>query len=230
MLRNLTRLNQAIGLKSRSLSTTSQARGKIYELRTYSLVPQKVGEFLALSRDKFDLRTKHSVLLGYWTAELGGLNQVVHLWEYESLSARAEVRAKLGADPEWQSLYFQRILPWLQHQDNLTLTSLTDLAGSCQTSGIYEIWQLSMKNLGWTEQALRTAASLQSDNRRLCGVFKSDFGPMNTAVMVWNHQSIDQSASLKRDLFTSAEGKALWDNVADGQSKLMAATPFSPWK
>ena len=22
------------------------------------------------------------VLLGYWTTELGGLNQVVHLWEY----------------------------------------------------------------------------------------------------------------------------------------------------
>ena len=47
----------------------------------------QVGEFLALSKDKFHLRTSHSVLLGYWTTELGGLNQVVHLWEYGRLQS-----------------------------------------------------------------------------------------------------------------------------------------------
>ena len=31
---------------------------------------------MALSKDKFHLRTEHSKLLGYWTVELGGLNQV----------------------------------------------------------------------------------------------------------------------------------------------------------
>ena len=35
-----------------------------------------------LLQEKFHLRTQHSVLLGYWTTELGGLNQVVHLWQY----------------------------------------------------------------------------------------------------------------------------------------------------
>ena len=32
--------------------------------RTYNLVPKDVGKFMALSKDKFHLRTKHSVLLG----------------------------------------------------------------------------------------------------------------------------------------------------------------------
>ena len=50
--------------------------------RTYDLVPKDVGKFLSLSAEKFHLRTSHSVLLGYWTTELGGLNQVVHLWQY----------------------------------------------------------------------------------------------------------------------------------------------------
>ena len=36
----------------------------------------QVGAFMALSKDKFHLRTEHSKLLGYWTVELGGLNQV----------------------------------------------------------------------------------------------------------------------------------------------------------
>ena len=53
------------------------------------------------------------------------------------------IRARLGADPEWQAEYFQRILPWLQHQDNTTLSSL---AGSPpgpgtthQGAGTYEV-------------------------------------------------------------------------------------------
>merc|ERR1712223_1609010 len=59
---------------------------------------------MALSKDKFHLRTEHSKLLGYWTVELGGLNQVTHLWEYDSYSHRAGVRAKLGGHQQWQIL------------------------------------------------------------------------------------------------------------------------------
>ena len=39
-------------------------------------------EYLTLTAEKFHLRTAHSILHGYWTVELGGVNQVVHLWEY----------------------------------------------------------------------------------------------------------------------------------------------------
>ena len=55
---------------------------KIYELRTYSIKPECMKPFLELTFEKFHLRTQFSVLHGYWTAELGGLNQVVHIWEY----------------------------------------------------------------------------------------------------------------------------------------------------
>merc|ERR1711892_1621066 len=80
-------------------NTSIKAAPPIYELRTYNLVPKEVGQFMELSKEKFHLRTQHSVLLGYWTSELGGLNQVVHIWQYDSFSHRARVRATLGADP-----------------------------------------------------------------------------------------------------------------------------------
>jgi hypothetical protein len=47
-----------------------------------------MGEFLALSNEKMHLRTNYSSLIGYWTTELGGINQVVHLWEYGEFSAK----------------------------------------------------------------------------------------------------------------------------------------------
>merc|ERR1711874_153247 len=74
-------------ISSRNLASSSISN-PIFELRTYDLVPKDVGKFLALSKEKFHLRTQHSVLLGYWTAELGG-------------------------DAAWQEEYFQQILPWL---------------------------------------------------------------------------------------------------------------------
>ena len=66
----------AVGVRPMSSSS------KIYELRTYSIKPECMKPFLELTFEKFHLRTQFSVLHGYWTAELGGLNQVVHIWEY----------------------------------------------------------------------------------------------------------------------------------------------------
>lgn len=55
---------------------------KLYELRTYTLKPARYAEFLKMSNEHMHLRTAHSKLIGYWTSELGGLNEVVHIWEY----------------------------------------------------------------------------------------------------------------------------------------------------
>jgi hypothetical protein len=38
-----------------------------------------------------------------------------------SYGERAGVRAKLAVDQAWQEEYFQKILPMLQHQENITL-------------------------------------------------------------------------------------------------------------
>ncbi len=38
-----------------------------------------------------------------------------------SYADRAGVRARLAVDRAWQEEYFQKILPMLQHQENITL-------------------------------------------------------------------------------------------------------------
>ena len=66
------------------------------ELRTYALKPSHFGKYIQLSNEKFHLRTAHSKLNGFWIHDLGGLNAVTHLWEYQDLADRAQVRANLG--------------------------------------------------------------------------------------------------------------------------------------
>lgn len=50
------------------------------------------------------IRKKHlGNLIGYFSSEIGPINEIVHIWGFESLDDRQARRAKLGADPEWQA-------------------------------------------------------------------------------------------------------------------------------
>ncbi|MDJ0388798.1 NIPSNAP family protein [Roseomonas sp. E05] len=59
-------------------------------------------------------------MVGYYTTEFGPLNQVIHLWAYESLEERRERRARLLADPTWKA-YAAKVRPMVFTQENKLL-------------------------------------------------------------------------------------------------------------
>jgi len=59
-------------------------------------------------------------LVGYFTVEIGPLNQVVHMWAYKDLAERAERRARLLADPAWQA-YAAKVQPLVLEQQSKIL-------------------------------------------------------------------------------------------------------------
>jgi hypothetical protein len=59
-------------------------------------------------------------LIGFFTTEIGPLNQVVHLWGYESLDERERRRAQMVADPAWKALA-PNILPMIKAQESKIL-------------------------------------------------------------------------------------------------------------
>lgn len=74
----------------------------IIEKRTYTFYPGKLAEFLALyEREGLEVHTRYLPLIGYFTTEIGTLNQVITMWGYASMAEREEKRARLYADPEW---------------------------------------------------------------------------------------------------------------------------------
>lgn len=74
-----------------------------YELRTYTLSPTRMADWLALYQsDALAVQTEHlGHLVGFFTTEFGEINQVVHIWAYQSLDDRAARRANMAADPRW---------------------------------------------------------------------------------------------------------------------------------
>ncbi len=93
------------------------------EIRTYTFIPGAVAKFMAIYQEKgLELQKKTlGHLVGYFTTEIGALNQTVHLWGYDSLDDRQRRRAALAADPNWQA-FLAEILPLLIRQESQILT------------------------------------------------------------------------------------------------------------
>jgi hypothetical protein len=92
----------------------------IVEMREYTLRAGTVAEYLQLY-EREGLAIQREILghmVGYYTTEVGpAVNQVVHLWAFESFEDREDRRARLAADPGWRS-YLQKIRPMLVEQRN----------------------------------------------------------------------------------------------------------------
>jgi hypothetical protein len=75
----------------------------IYEQRTYTCHPGKLQEFIdTYEREGVDLQMQVlGNLVGYFTTEIGPLNQAIHIWAFDSFEVRLARRAELWSKPEW---------------------------------------------------------------------------------------------------------------------------------
>ena len=75
----------------------------IVEMRTYTLKPLRTADFLNLyEQAALPLQLKYlGHLIGFYVSELGPLNQVVHLWGFDSLAERESRRLAMERDPGW---------------------------------------------------------------------------------------------------------------------------------
>ena len=94
------------------------ARRHVYELRTYTLKPDCFAHYIRHTNELFHLRTKHSALCGFWITEMGGQNEVVHIWEYDNLTHRKRVRDALIKDDDWALTYLGVVRPHFMRQEN----------------------------------------------------------------------------------------------------------------
>ena len=71
--------------------------------RTYSITPRKMAVYLkAFEELALPLVREHGFeLMGYYTVKHGPLNQVIHLWRYDSLADLEAKRAARDGDPRW---------------------------------------------------------------------------------------------------------------------------------
>ena len=77
----------------------------IVEKRTYTLKPGKAALYMKVY-EEFGLEPQTRILgnmFGWFTPEIGALNQIIHMWAYKDLADREQRRAALYKDEKWQA-------------------------------------------------------------------------------------------------------------------------------
>ena len=72
----------------------------IYELRTYTVTVGKMNDVVALYQaEGWPALSKHpKKLCGYFTGDIGALNQLVHLWKFDDDADRRAFHARKADD------------------------------------------------------------------------------------------------------------------------------------
>lgn len=73
----------------------------VLDIRTYTIRPRGVPEFVRLFEELLlPAAIKHyGKPVAFYVSEIGPLNQVIHIWEFESLAHLERCRAAEAADP-----------------------------------------------------------------------------------------------------------------------------------
>jgi hypothetical protein len=163
----------------------------LFELRTYTVKPNSVPEVEKRFADAIPTRVKYSPLVGFWHVEIGPLNQVLHLWRYESLQERAEIRAAAAKDPSGN---------WPPKVTDLLETMETDilipgptndpLDGPREWGNLYELRMYTYPS-GATRNVMKTfSESVERRNEMypLGGFFQSDLGQLNRFYQLWPYK------------------------------------------
>jgi hypothetical protein len=94
-----------------------------YEFRTYRLKNGAISDYLkVVSEEGIAIQKRHlGRLVGYFFSEIGPINEIVHIWAFETLDDRQTRRAQLMSDPEWQA-FLPKIRDLIMTAENKIMT------------------------------------------------------------------------------------------------------------
>lgn len=113
----------------------------IHEYRTYTIHPGQLRRYLELAETKVQpiRQDKYGRLAGFWYTEFGTLNQVHHIWEYESLDRRQDDRKVLFQQRDWMEQFIAGAWPTMQVQEVRFMHPRFPIAAPARRSAFYEI-------------------------------------------------------------------------------------------
>jgi hypothetical protein len=96
----------------------------IYELRTYNAIVGKMSELTSHYKNEgWPVLSKHpSKLVGYFTGDVGALNQLIHIWKFDDDADRRAFWAGVYGDADFMA-FAAKIRPLIAEQQNKLMLS-----------------------------------------------------------------------------------------------------------
>ncbi len=210
----------------------------IHELRTYTLIPGKLPEYLKLSGEigRKVRGDKWGKLEGSWSTEFGTLNQYVHLWSYADLNERERLRGELAKHEAWTKEYLPQIRPMLLAQENKILTPVLPLKPPVEPGHIYELrWYRTQvgKAPEWLNHFKAIMPTREKYSTNVC-VWQTEMGQLNEAVHLWAYRDLNDRAAVRANVMKDPEWQAFLGKATplliEMKSVILIPAAFSPMK
>ncbi len=170
----------------------------IYEMRTYRLTVGGVEEFEENFSKVIDKRNELSPIMGFFHTEVGDLNRVRHIWQYESMDHRAEVRAKTVSMDWWPPPNGHLILE--QESAVMTAPPFRPEPRLGAYGSVYEFRTYTVQpgKTGevlsrWTEHI-----AAREELSPLAALFMTEMGPLNQWIHVWAYEDLNHRAETRK--------------------------------
>jgi hypothetical protein len=206
----------------------------IYEIRTYNFQPSgAMAEWVKRFGAAYPTREKYSQLYGLFTTEIGPLNQVVHIWGYENLQQRADIRTAATKDPSGAWPPDGKGLMVSQESDILVpIPGMTNHKGPQQWGDLYELRMYTYP--GGEIAKVAEAFSAQVAKREalypVAGIWTSELGNLNRLYQLFPYKNWTHRDELR----TEFRSKDIWPPRSEAAHPLtqlvrhLTPAPFSP--
>jgi hypothetical protein len=175
----------------------------IYEVRTYTLKPGSTAEFESRFEKRHPYREKHSKLGAFWHSDIGPLNQVIHVWEYNDLNHRATAREAANKDRDLQRIPGGREFVVEQQSEIVTPAPFMRPLGSRSygTGNIYEMRTYTYEPGGIPEvlKAWAPAIPHREEYSPLAACWYTEFGGLNRFTHVWVYKDLNERARVRAE-------------------------------
>ncbi|MBI4628966.1 MAG: NIPSNAP family protein [Candidatus Rokubacteria bacterium] len=210
----------------------------IYELRTYTLTPGKLPEYLKLNAEvgRPTRGDRYGKLEGSWTTEFGMLNQYVHLWSYPSLDERDRLRADLQKNADWTQGYVPKIRPMIVAQENKFLSAVLPLTPPAEAGNLYELrwYRTHVGKAGEWLGLFKAIMPVREKYSKNVGLWQTEAGQLNEVVHLWAYRDLNHRAEVRGSAVKDPEWQkflaASAPLLAEMRSVALVPAPSSPMK
>ena len=169
----------------------------IIEMRTYTLQPGTLAEVEKRFGEALPIREKHSRLAAFWHTEVGPLNQIIHVWAYDSFEQRLKVREAAMKEPGWPPP-IREFVVGMQNEVFLPAPFSPPLEPR-QVGPLFEIRQYTL--VGGAIPGLIERWSEKIEGRTkfspLVGAWHSEIGALNKWVHIWAYKDAAERFSVR---------------------------------
>jgi len=203
----------------------------IYEIRTYTLKPGQTSEFEKRFGAALPIRLKYSELSAFWHTEIGPLNQVIHVWPYENLQQRAEIRARAAQEAGWPAKTSDLIVS-MESGIYVPAPFSPKLGGGQKLGSIYEmrIYECQPGSIPavierWGEAMKGGRLNLSP----LAACMSSEIGHLNTWIHIWPYADLNERDRIREESRKlSTWPPKIREFLVRQENKILIPASFSP--